>query len=387
MRIVEGSVKRGQTVRFLGTDTADKVIEVGSFKPKMTANDTLSAGEIGYIASGLKDIRQVRVGDTVAADEANADGALPGFSIPQPKVFAGLYPLGADEFPRLREAIEKLQLNDASLTAAVVRSEALGQGYRCGFLGMLHLEIVQERIRREDDLELVVTTPSVLYRVTLTDGKKREVATPAQFPDPARLQSIEEQFAVVDVLVPQQYVGAVFELMQIREGVLDVQEHLEADRVLLRYTMPLRELVVDLYDQLKSVTQGYGSLSYDLAKWQKADVVKLSVLVNKEEVEALSVIVARAKAEQAGRRIVAKLKEVLPRQQFAVPIQAAIGGTVVARETLSALRKDVTSGLYGGDYSRKRKVLEKQKRGKKKLAGSASIEIPPEAYLAVLKRD
>lgn len=388
VRIVEGSVRGGDQISFMGTDMKDNAVEVGIMKPQWQKTDRLAAGEIGYIATGLKDVRQARVGDTIvlAADKAKLK-ALPGFAVPQPKLFAGVYPADGDKFSELREAIEELQLNDASLHVQVEQSEALGRGFRCGFLGMLHLEIVQERLRREWGVELVVTTPSVLYRVQLTEGTVREAQTPAEWPDASSIAQVEEQFVRTEVIVPKKYMGAVFELFKQREGEMIKQEYIGSDRLMVEYEMPLRELVVDLYDQLKSVTAGYGSLSYVMGDWRVADVVKLNILVNREVVEALSVIVPRIMAAKIGRRMVDKLKKVLPKQQFTVPLQAAVGGDVVARETLSALRKDVTGYLYGGDVTRKRKLLEKQKKGKKKLAGVATVRIPANVYIEVLKSD
>ncbi|MEX1112505.1 MAG: translation elongation factor 4 [Candidatus Andersenbacteria bacterium] len=387
VRIMEGQVSQGDEIAFLGTDVSDRVVELGTFTPLFKAGKTLSAGEIGYIATGLKDIRQARVGDTVVlAKDRPKTKALAGFKIPQPKVYAGIFPVNGSDFPELREAMGRLQLNDASLTAQQERSQALGQGFRCGFLGMLHLEIIQERLRREFDLDLVVTTPSVLYKVKKRDGSQLDVHTPDVFPDPTYIEAIEEQFCVAEVIIPTQYMGGVFELMKQHEGVILNQEYMGTDRVMLTYELPLRELVVDLYDELKSATSGYGSLSYELKDWRQAEVVKLAILLNEEPVEALSVIVPRTKAEAVGRRATEKLKELLPRQLFALPIQAAVGGKIVARETLPAMRKDVTAGLYGGDVTRKRKVLEKQKKGKKKMATTGSVEIPPEAYIAMLKK-
>lgn len=387
VRIVEGRVAARDDIVFIGTGAGDQVVETGTFAPAFFARAQLQAGEIGYIATGLKDVRQARVGDTITLSKTRQSvEALPGFHIPQPKVFAGIYPAGGDDFPRLREAVAQLQLNDASLTAQPERSSALGQGFRCGFLGMLHLEIIQERLRREHDLDLVVTTPSVQYRVKLTSGDIREVQTPTQFPDASSIASIEEQYARVEVVTPVTYLGAIFAIMQDRESELLKQEHIDTDRVILAYSLPLRELVVDLYDQLKSVSSGYASLGYELIDWRPCAVVKVSFLINHELVESLSVIVAALKAGKIGRRMVEKLKEVIPKQLFAIPIQAAIGGHVIARETIPALRKDVTGYLYGGDYSRKRKLLEKQRKGKKKMQGVGSVEIPPAAYIAVLKR-
>lgn len=387
VRIMDGAITPGEGITFLGAGVSDRVVEIGVFSPEFRPTDTLSAGEIGYIATGLKDIRQARVGDTITLSKSALQAEpLAGFSIPQPKVFAGIFPVTGSDFPALREAMSKLQLNDASLMAHVERSSALGQGFRCGFLGMLHLEIIQERLRREFDLGLVVTTPSVLYHVITRGGKRLDVQTADSFPDPTYIDSVEEQYARTELLVPASYLGAVFELMQTHEGELEHQEYMGPERAVLTYVLPLRELVVDLYDDLKSVTSGYGSMSYEVIGWRSADVVKLSILINHEPIEALSVIVPRHKAERVGRRATEKLKEILPRQLYALPIQAAVGGKVVARETLPAMRKDVTGHLYGGDVTRKRKLLEKQKRGKKRLATHGSVEIPPEAYIAMLKK-
>jgi GTP-binding protein LepA len=387
VRVMEGSVSQSDAITFLGTDVDDRVVEVGVFKPQFTAQKSISAGEIGYIATGLKNIREARVGDTITkTSEKQSVQQLPGYAIPQPKVFAGLYPVDGSDFPVLREAMSKLQLNDSSLTTHMERSHALGQGFRCGFLGMLHLEIIQERLRREFDVQMVVTTPSVLYHVVLTSGEKKDIHTPDAFPDPSFIESMEEQWCSADILLPAAYLGAVFEVMQQHEGNLMSQEVLGTDRMLLHYELPLRELVVDLYDQLKSVTSGYGSLSYEVIGWRVADVVKLTILMNHEAAEALSLIIPRHKAEAIGRRVVEKLKDVIPRQLFAVPIQAAVGGKVVARETVPAMRKDVTAKLYGGDVTRKRKLLDKQKKGKKRLSTKGSINLPPEAYIQLLKR-
>ncbi|MEO6077499.1 MAG: translation elongation factor 4 [Candidatus Andersenbacteria bacterium] len=387
VRIMEGSITQGSAITFLGTNVDDRVVEVGVFKPQFTAKKSLSAGEIGYIATGLKDIRQARVGDTMTRTEQKQLVAqLPGYAIPQPKVFAGLYPVDGSDFHVLREAMGKLQLNDASISIHMERSHALGQGFRCGFLGMLHLEIIQERLRREFDLDMVVTTPSVLYHIKLTSGESRDIHTPDAFPDPSHVLEVEEQWASADILLPAEYLGAVFEIMQQHEANLLHQEYLGTDRMVLKYELPLRELVVDLYDQLKSVTSGYGSLSYEMKDWRPSDVVKLAIMLNHEPAEALSVIIPRHKAESVGRRIVEKLKDLVPRQLFAVPIQAAVGGKVVARETVPAMRKDVTAKLYGGDVTRKRKLLDKQKKGKKKLSTTGSIHLPPEAYISLLKR-
>jgi GTP-binding protein LepA len=394
VRVVEGTVRTGDEILFLGTRASDRAVEIGVFAPEFRPTGELHAGEIGYVATGLKDIKQVRVGDTLSRLRPGFGiqallrdvKPLSGFQIPQPKVFAGIYAQRGEDFPFLREALEKLQLNDASLAVQQEQSEALGQGFRCGFLGMLHLEIVQERLQREHNQQVIITTPSVLYKVTLTDGAVRTVDTPAIFPDPSSIAKVEEQYARAEIVTPVDYVGAVFELLRHHEGKLLRQEYLSTSRVLLVFELPLRELVVDLYDRLKSATSGYGSLSYELGEWREADVVRLGILINREPVEALSVIVPRTRAERQGRHMVEKLKGVIPRQLFPVPLQAAVGGKVVARETLPALRKDVTGHLYGGDVTRKRKLLEKQKKGKKRLADVGSVQIPPEAYIAVLKR-
>lgn len=387
VRVVAGQVQRGDAIVFMGTGAADRVVEAGIFSPQWVPARMLTAGEIGYVATGLKDVRQARVGDTLLHQGFGRQAeALAGFKIPQPKVFAGLFPVQGDQFGQLREALGELVLNDASLSVQQERNEALGQGFRCGFLGMLHLEIVQERLKREYDLDLVVTAPSVVYRLWLTDGRQREIATATEWPDPALIGRVKERYAKVDILVPVTYTGKVFELLRDREATLIKQDYLEAGKVQITYNLPLRELVVDLYDQLKSVTSGYGSMSYELIDWRYADVVKLDVLVNHEPVEALASVVARRKAEAIGRALVAKMKTVVPRQLFAVPLQAAVGGKILARETLPAMRKDVTGYLYGGDVTRKRKLLAKQKRGKKRLAGVSSIAIPPGAYMALFRR-
>jgi GTP-binding protein LepA len=387
VRVVEGGVKTQDKITFLGTGAGDRVVEVGIFSPEFVAQKQLLAGEIGYIATGLKDIHEARVGDTITvASHFSPVTPLPGFSIPQPKVFAGIYPAQGDDFPLVRDAIAQLQLSDASLTATSERNEALGQGFRCGFLGMLHLDIIQERLRREYNLRLVITTPSVRYRFTLSDGSKKEALTPADFPDPSQIRACFEQMVQAEVVLPPRSLGPVFEVMKNHEGTLLKQEYLAADRVILHYSLPLRELVIDLYDHLKSATAGFGSLHYELGEWQETDVVKISVLINHKVIEALSVVAPRAKAESVGRRLVERLKEAIPRQLFAVPLQAAIGGRVIARETLPAMRKDVTGYLYGGDVTRKKKLLEKQKKGKKKMAQIGNVDIPPEAYIAVFKR-
>ncbi|MBI4022482.1 MAG: elongation factor 4 [Candidatus Andersenbacteria bacterium] len=387
VRVVDGQVAAGDALAFLGTGAQDTAIEVGFFTPEFSPSGSLSAGQIGYIATGLKNVQQARVGDTITTARAAGEvTALPGFAMPQPRVFAGIFPVQGDHYPKLREALAELQLSDASLMVQPEQNDALGQGFRCGFLGILHLDIVQERLRREWEIELVVTVPSVRYRVKLTRGELREVHTPAEWPDPAQIEAVEEQLVGAEVLAPAEHIGNVFTVMKRHEAALLSQEMIGEGKLLLRFSLPLRELVVDLHDALKSATAGYASLGYELTDWQAADVVKLSVLINREPAEALAQIVPRGGAAAAGRRLVERLKEALPRQMFAVPLQAAVGGTIVARETLPAMRKDVTGHLYGGDVTRKRKLLEKQKKGKKRLAQSGSVRIPPATYLAILKR-
>lgn len=385
VRIVEGQVKLGSEIMLLGSGVGDRAVEVGTFLPQLVPADLLGAGHIGYIATGLKDIRDVRVGDTMTTMSGAAREALSGFTIPQSKVFAGIYPANGDDFSRLRDAVARLQLNDASFAAKQERSNALGQGFRCGFLGMLHLEIVQERLRREFDLQLVITMPSVEYRATLNDRSVITIHTADAFPDQSRIALVEERFCSAEIIIPGEYLGKVFSVMKQREAMLERQEHI-GSRIMLTYVLPLRELVVDLYDEIKSVTSGYGSLSYAMKDWRPADVVKLSIIVHHESVSALSHIIPRIKATSLGRRAVERLRELLPRQQFAVPVQAAIGGTIVARETLPALRKDVTGHLYGGDVTRKRKLLERQKKGKKRLSLKSTIEIPPSVFIAMLRK-
>lgn len=388
VRIMQGCIKKQDEIYFPGTDQKDNCVETGIMSPLWKPTDSLSAGDIGYIATGLKDVRQARVGDTIilAKDKEGAQ-PLPGFAVPQPKLFAGLYPEEGDKFSELRKAIEKLQLNDASLQVKAERNEALGKGFRCGFLGMLHLEITQERLQREWQIELVITTPSVSYKIITSDGTEKIVKTPARWPDSSAIEKILERFVDIEVITPTEYIGNVFDLLQQSEGEFEHQEYLGSERVLLKYKMPLRKMVVDLYDLLKSSTAGYGSLSYSIGQWRETQVVKLDILVNRETIEALSIIVGKKDATVIGRKMVEKLKKTLPKQQFSVPIQAAVGGDIVARETLPALRKDVTAKLYGGDVTRKRKLLEKQKKGKKKMAGSSSIQIPANVYIDVLRGD
>ncbi len=386
VKVVEGVIEKGKEIVFMGTGASDKAQEVGTFSPSLEPGEKLVAGEVGYIATGLKAIRQARVGDTICLlKEKKEVGPLPGFRVPQPKVFAGVYPVSGGHFYKLRRSIDKLKLNDSSITVKQHNSVALGQGFQCGFLGLLHLDIVRERLLREYDVELIMTAPNVMYQLTRADGSEIKVSTPSDFPDASQISTVKEQYVKVEVITPINFLGKVFELMKDGKTIFLRQENIGKSRVMVEYELPLRELVVDFYDRLKSATSGYGSLSYELSGWREADVVKLDILVNHDPVEALSTVVSREAAQAAGRKIVKRLKDKMPKQMFAVPLQAAVGGTVVARETLSALRKDVTGYLYGGDVTRKKKLLEKQKKGKKKMAQEGKINIPPEVYRGVLK--
>lgn len=387
IRIIDGELKQRDGILFAGENVRGEALEVGALNPKEVAREKLSAGEIGYLATGLRDVAQARVGDTIIhfADRMKKeDLILPGYTIPQPKVFAGIYPHKGEDFRFLREALSKYRLNDASLQYDQETSVALGQGFRCGFLGLLHLSIVQERLKREYNIEVTITVPSVAYRVKLKNGAAKIIRTPSEFPDPSSLESTEEQWVLVEIVARVADIGGILPLISSHGGTHRNTEYLSTERVLITAEMPLREVVVDLHDALKSASAGYASLSYDILNWRQTDLIKLSIMVAEEPVEPLSVIVPREHAQREGRRIVEKLKTAIPRHLFAVPIQAAIGGKVIARETISAMRKDVTGYLYGGDVTRKRKLLEKQKKGKKKMAKVGNVEIPPEAYLAAL---
>jgi GTP-binding protein LepA len=350
----------------------------------MSLVDDLAAGEVGYIATGLKDIGDVQVGDTISQAALPASAALPGYRPAKSMVFAGLYPTENDDYVLLRDALERLRLNDAALNYEPESSVALGFGYRCGFLGMLHMEIVRERLEREYDLDLLITAPSVEYRVYTTDGKTLIIDNPALLPAPNYLERIEEPWVKVSIMVPTRFIGAVMELVTGRRGIFDRMEHIDEQRVLLAYEMPLAELIVDFHDQLKSRTQGYASMDYTYADYRPSKLVKLDILVNEQPVDALSCIVHADKSYHQGRALVEKLRQLIPRQLFDVPIQAAIGSKIIARETIRAMRKNVLAKCYGGDVSRKRKLLEKQAEGKKRMKRMGSVEIPQEAFMAVL---
>ncbi len=384
VRVMEGELRSGEPVLLMGTDVRTETLEIGVFRPQMTPVDALRTGETGYIATGLKNVGECQVGDTVTLVREPAAQPLAGYRPAKPMVFAGIYPVDATDYPLLRDALEKLKLNDAALTYVPETSAALGFGFRAGFLGLLHMEIVQERLEREYDLNLLITAPSVEYQVLTHDGEIVTFDNPSEMPDPARIDSIEEPVMQISVIVPTRYIGPVMELVTGRRGTFQTMDYLDEQRVVLKYAIPLAEIVVDFYDQLKSRTQGYASLDYTLSGYQPADLVKLDVLVNGVAVDALSMITHRENAHRQGRQLVEKLRSLIPRQMFEVPIQATIGAKVVARETVRAMRKDVLAKCYGGDVTRKRKLLEKQKEGKKRMKMVGNVEIPQEAFMAVL---
>lgn len=383
-RVVDGSIKDGAKIRFMANEKNFDVIELGVLKPKQVRVGELGPGEVGYLAASIKDVA-VLVGDTITLVDNPAEEPLPGYRPAKPMVYAGIYPVDNDQYPDLREALEKLKLNDASLFFEPETSDALGFGFRCGFLGLLHMEIVQERLEREYGLTLITTAPSVVYRVTKTDGTVLMVENPAKLPPPNYREKIEEPFVTASILVPNDYVGPIMELAQGRRGVFVDMKYLDPRRAMLHYDIPLAEIITDFFDQLKSRSRGYASLDYHFKEYVVSRLVKLDILLNGEPVDALSAIVHNDRAAQYGRQLAEKLKKLIPRQMFEVPIQAAIGGKVIARETLSAQRKNVLAKCYGGDISRKRKLLEKQKEGKKRMKSVGKIEIPQEAFMALLK--
>ncbi|MBC8020181.1 MAG: elongation factor 4 [Methyloceanibacter sp.] len=386
VRIVDGILHKGQRIRLMSTGAAYQIDRFGIFRPKQEMRDRLGPGEIGFFTASIREVADTRVGDTVTDEKKPANAALPGFKPAQPVVFCGLFPVDASEFEDLREAVAKLRLNDASFSYEMETSAALGFGFRCGFLGLLHLEIIRERLEREFNIDLIATAPSVIYRVHLTDGSMKELHNPADMPEPQKIATIEEPWIEATILVPDEHLGAVLKLCEDRRGR---QRNLSyaGSRAMLVYELPLNEVVFDFYDRLKSVSRGYASFDYHLIGYEEGDLVKMALLVNNEPVDALSVIVNRARAETRGRAMVDKLKDLIPRHLFKIPIQAAIGGKVIARETISALRKDVTAKCYGGDITRKRKLLDKQKAGKKKMRSFGRVEIPQEAFIAALKMD
>lgn len=385
-RIATGEVKRGAKIKMLATGEISEVIEVGYFKPKYQVAPILAAGEIGYIVTGLKNIAGCQVGDTITLASGGANYPLPGYKQVHPMVFAGVFCQQGADYEHLREAILKLKLNDSSLTFEPEHSQALGFGFRCGFLGLLHLDIFRERIQREHKLEIIVTVPSVAYRITKTDDEVIIIKSPQDLPDPSRLKEIEEPWVKIDIVSPKEYIGPIMQLAEERHGLYQNTEYLEADRTVLRYHLPLAAILVDFFDRLKSASSGYGSLNYEFLDYREADIVRLTISVAEEEVEALASLVYRDEAYRVGRQIVEKLKESLPRQMFEVKIQALVGSKIIASERIPAMRKDVLAKMSGGDWTRKMKLLQKQKKGKKRMMEHGHVEIPSETYLAVLKR-
>ena len=386
VRIFDGTLHKGQRIRLMSTGAAYQVDRVGIFRPKQEMRDRLGPGEIGFFTASIRQVADTRVGDTVTDEKKPASAPLAGFKPAQPVVFCGLFPVDASEFENLREAVGKLRLNDASFTYEMETSAALGFGFRCGFLGLLHLEIIRERLEREFNLDLIATAPSVIYRVYLTDGTMKELHNPADMPEPQKIAKIEEPWIEATILVPDEHLGSVLKLCEDRRGRQKTLTY-AGSRAMLVYELPLNEVVFDFYDRLKSVSRGYASFDYHIIGYEEGDLVKMALLVNNEPVDALSVIVNRSRAEARGRAMVEKLKDLIPRHLFKIPIQAAIGSKVIARETISALRKDVTAKCYGGDITRKRKLLDKQKAGKKKMRSFGRVEIPQEAFIAALKMD
>ncbi|MDR2098985.1 MAG: translation elongation factor 4 [Rickettsiales bacterium] len=384
VRVMEGVLKKGMPISMMSTGASYKAEQVGVFAPKMKQVDELSSGEVGYIISGIKQLSDCKVGDTVTAAANPAESPLPGFKPSMPVVFSSMFPVDAGDYPALKEAVAKLSLNDASFTHEVENSAALGFGFRCGFLGLLHMEIVQERISREFGLDIINTAPSVAYRMYLAGGEEKMLMNPADMPDPSRIASMEEPLVRATIMTPDEYLGSILKLCTDRRGVQENLTYVGA-RAMAVYRLPLNEIVFDFYDRLKSISSGYASFDYELVGYQESELAKVSILINEEPVEALSFIAHKTEVERRGRAICAKLKDLIPRHMFKIPIQAAIGGKVIARETISAFRKDVTAKCYGGDITRKRKLLEKQKKGKKKMRMFGRVEIPQEAFIKALK--
>jgi len=385
-RVIDGEIKKGQRIRMMATNAVYEVDRVGMFTPKRVAVDKLGPGEIGFLTAAIKQVADTKIGDTLTDERKGTETPLPGFKKAQQVVFCGLFPVDAAEFEELREAVQRLALNDASFSYEMETSAALGFGMRCGFLGLLHLDIIRERLEREFNLNLITTAPSVVYRIHLTNGQMIELHNPADMPDVVRIEKIEEPWIKATILVPDEYLGSVLKLCEDRRG-RQIDLTYAGNRALVKYSLPLNEVVFDFYDRLKSVSRGYASFDYHIDDYREGDLVKMSILVNAEPVDALSMIVNRQRAEMRGRVMCEKLKELIPQHLFQIPIQAAIGGKVIARETIRALRKDVTAKCYGGDISRKRKLLDKQKEGKKKMREFGSVEIPQEAFIAALKMD
>ncbi|MCA0384033.1 MAG: translation elongation factor 4 [Firmicutes bacterium] len=387
VRIMEGRVKKGDKILMMATGKKFDVVEVGISVPGPFPVDELSAGDVGYITASIKNVKDCRVGDTITSSITPTEVPLPGYKKATPMVYCGIYPAEGQSYDEIRDALEKLQLNDAALSFEPETSVALGFGFRCGFLGLLHLEIIEQRIDREFDLDIIATAPSVIYRVTKSDGEVLMIQNPSNLPPVTEIQMMEEPIVKANIIVPNEYVGNIMELCQSRRGDMIHMDYLDPKRVVLHYELPLNEVIYDFFDALKSKTRGYGSLDYEFYEYRPSELVKMDILLNKELIDAFSIIVHKTKAESRGRIICERLKEVIPRQMFVIPIQAAVGSKVIARETISALRKDVLAKCYGGDISRKKKLLEKQKEGKKKMRQLGSVEVPQQAFLSVLKFD
>ncbi|OEF96935.1 elongation factor 4 [Vulcanibacillus modesticaldus] len=387
IRVVNGTIRPGMKIKMMSTGKTFDVTEVGVFKPKMTPINELKVGDVGFVVASIKNVKDTRVGDTITDAKRSAKEPLPGYRQVNPMVFCGLYPVDSKDYNDLREALEKLELNDAALKYEPETSQALGFGFRCGFLGLLHMEIIQERIEREFGIQLITTAPSVIYKVNKTNGEKITIDNPSAMPEPSVIESIEEPYVKASIMVPNDYVGPVMEICQSKRGEYVDMQYLDTNRVTLTYHMPLSEIVYDFFDQLKSNTKGYASFDYELIGYKPSKLVKIDILLNGEKVDALSFIAHKDKAYYRGKQIAEKLKKLIPRQMFEVPIQAAIGNKIIARETISAMRKNVLAKCYGGDISRKRKLLEKQKEGKKRMKSVGTVEVPQEAFMAVLKID
>lgn len=387
VRVIDGRIKPGMKIKMMATNAEFEVTEVGVFKPNLVNVDSLEVGQVGFFAAAIKNVKDARVGDTVTDANNPAAEALPGYRKATPMVFCGLYPVENSDYDNLRDALEKLQLNDASLVFEQETSVALGFGFRCGFLGLLHMDVIKERLEREYNLTLITTAPNVIYQVFRTNGDVELVDNPSNFPDPTVIDHVEEPYVNATIIVPKDYVGAVMELSQEKRGEYENMTYLDETRVMIHYALPLSEIIYDYFDRLKSVTRGYASLDYELAGYRASSLVKVDILLNGEPVDALSAIVHREKAVSRGRQLVEKLRSLIPRQMFEIPVQAAIGNKVIARENVRAMRKDVLAKCYGGDISRKRKLLEKQKEGKKRMKQVGSVELPQEAFMAILKMD
>ncbi len=385
VRVVDGTIKKGDRIKFMQTDRDYEVLRMGKYKPFPFPVDSLEAGEVGFIICGIKDIRDVKVGDTVTSAKKPTTEALPGFQRIKPMVFAGIFPIVASEYETLRDALDKLCLNDSSLTFEIEKSAALGFGYRCGFLGLLHMEIVQERLEREFNLDLITTAPTVVYRITKTDGSVMLLENPSMMPKETEILKYEEPYVKITVHTPTDYIGGILKMCEDKRGIQIKMDYVTEKKVIIEYKLPMNEMVMDFYDRLKSISKGYASLEYEFMSFEESDLVKLDILINGEAVDALSLIIHRSKATTRGRALTEKMKELIPRQQFQVAIQAAIGSKIIARETQGALKKDVTAKCYGGDISRKRKLLERQKEGKKRMKQIGTVDVPQEAFLAILK--